>query len=270
MQINTVLKNRYKITGILSKRDRGPVYHARDMHFPHVMRLVALKEMQADSVDPATRESMLMRFIAHVRLWESLQHPTFPLIYDHFAEKGRAYLVMQYINRRDLESIVKSRTEFLPTEMVCKWAIQLCDALHYLHSHEPPIIFEVLGPSNIMIDLPGDAKLIDFGMARIFQSKQAVNLDAYAPPEWVEHGKITGASDIYSLGASLHHALTRRDPSADRPFTFSEYPIRSLNPTVSPELEAIVMRALVHKPQKRFRSALAMKEALQQCLEETA
>jgi serine/threonine protein kinase len=267
MQINTVLKNRYKITGILSKTGQGPVYQARDMHFPHVMRLVALKEMRADSVDPATRESMIIRFIAHVRLWESLQHPAIPLIYDHFAEKGRAYLVMQYINGRDLEFIVKSVTEFLPIEMVCKWAIQLCDALQYLHTHEPPLIFGVLEPSNIMIDVPGDAKLVDFGMARIFQSKPAVNFDAYASPEWVEHGKITAASDIYSLGASLHHALTRRDPRSDLPSTFSEHPIRSLNPKASLDLEAIVTRALLHKPQQRFSSALAMKEALQQCLE---
>jgi len=270
MRVNDVLQIRYKITGILSAGDKGSVYQARDMHFPTVTRYLAIKEMRADSQDPTVRATMIRNFVQRVELWMPLQHPTIPLIYDYFSEKGRAYLVMKYINGRDLEAIVNSVTDFLPSHIVCKWAIQLCDALHYLHTHEPPIIFHDLKPSNIMIDQAGDARLINFGMARIFQTKPTIGPEGYAPPEWFKGRKPTPKGDIYALGATLHHTLTRRDPRLEPPFSFALHPIRSINPKVSPDLEAVVMRALMDNPQRRFRSALTMKQALERLQDEMA
>jgi eukaryotic-like serine/threonine-protein kinase len=267
-QVNVILNRRYRITGVLRVSGGGGIYQARDMHFPTVTRYVAVKEMRASSADPAVRERMITHFIRQVKLWESLQHPALPKIYDHFAEKGRAYLVMEYINGRDVEAIVNSVPEFLPVNVVCKWAIQICNTLHYLHSQQPPIIFRDLKPSNIMINQYGNAILIDLGMARVFQTNPTVGPEGYAPPERSNGGKITPKRDIYALGATLHHILTRRDPGQEPPFSFGERPIQVIDPKVPPDLEAVVMRALRARPQSRFRNALSMKEALEQCCNE--
>ena len=92
--------------------------------------------------------------------------------------------------------------------------------------------------------------------------------DGYAPPEQYR-GEASPAGDMYALGATLHHLLTRRDPRAEAPFSFSERPIRELNPNVSPELEAAINASLAYNPQDRFPTAEAMKSALMSVAKET-
>ena len=99
--------------------------------------------------------------------------------------------------------------------------------LTYLHGHQPqPVIFRDMKPSNVMIDQHGHIRLIDFGIARVFQPGQKgtmIGTEGYSPPEQYR-GEASPAGDIYALGATLHHLLTRRDPRAEPPFSFSERP----------------------------------------------
>ncbi|HLY28047.1 MAG TPA: serine/threonine-protein kinase, partial [Aggregatilineales bacterium] len=266
LQVGSVLQGRYKITAVLGVGGMGSVYLARDMHFPNVTRHVAVKEMLNLAADPNLRSMTLRNFEREANILAELNHPAIPKIYDYFSNKDRAYLVMEFIDGQDIEAIINRVPDFLPTEMVCHWAIELCDVLEYLHTHQPePIIFRDVKPSNIMIDKHNKVRLIDFGIAKTFQVNQKgtmIGTEGYAPPEQYR-GEASPQGDIYAAGATLHHILTKRDPRLEPPFTFNERPIRQANPNVSPELEAIVMRALAQNVQDRFQTSAAMKEAIE-------
>ncbi|MCQ3932140.1 MAG: protein kinase [Chloroflexi bacterium] len=267
LQPNVVLVNRYRITGVLGVGGMGSVYQARDLQFPNVERYVAVKEMLNLSQDPELRDMSLRNFEREANLLAALSHPAIPTIYDYFSVRDRAYLVMEYINGKDFESILNTVPD-IPIEMIVKWGIDVCDVINYLHQHQPPIIFRDIKPANIMIDQFGRLRLIDFGIARTFQVGQkgtTIGTEGYSAPEQYK-GEANPGSDIYGVGATLHHALTRHDPRLEPPFTFADRPIREANPDVSPELEAVVMRALTFEMSQRFVSAEAMKKALEAVL----
>src|SRR5262245_13006247 len=238
LQANTILLARYKIEGQLGGGGQGAVYQARDLNFPDARRLVAIKEMLVTSPDPNLRAQTMKTFQREANILATLGHPAIPKIYDNFDQNERFYLVMEYINGRDLEAILV-KTKTLPMDKIVEWAIDLCDVLHYLHSHQPePIIFRDMKPANIMIDSLGKVRLIDFGIAKVFVSgmpQTMIGTEGYSAPEQYK-GKANPLSDIYSLGATLHHVITRTDPRLQPPFSFSERPILEHNPDASPEL----------------------------------
>jgi len=266
LQVGSVLQGRYKITGVLGVGGMGSVYLARDMHFPTVTRNVAVKEMLNLSTDPNHREMTLRNFERESNILAELSHPAIPKIYDYFSNKERAYLVMEYINGKDLEAIVNSMSDFLPFDMIKKWSLELCDVLNYLHSHQPePIIFRDMKPSNVMIDSQGKVRLIDFGIAKTFVAEQKmtqIGTEGYSPPEQYK-GEASPSSDIYALGATLHHIVTRRDPRLEPPFSFAERVIKQINSAIPEWFGNIVMRALAYNPGERFASTAAMKDAIE-------
>jgi len=241
------------------------VYRARDMHFPNIVKLVAVKEMLNTAADPQTRETIMRNFQREAHILAGLSHPSIPHIYDFFSEGNHAYLVLEYIPGKNLETILNETEGFLPERQVLEWAIELCDVLHYLHTHKPaPVVFRDMKPANVMITPSGRLVLVDFGIAKLFQFGQKgtmIGTEGYAAPEQYR-GEATPLVDIYALGATLHHLLTKRDPRSEPPFSFYERPIRSINPNVSPEFEAAINRALAYNPEERFQSAAEMKEAL--------
>lgn len=259
------LVNRYSIQDVIGVGGMGSVYRARDMHFPNVVKLVAVKEMINMAPDPLVRQTIVQNFEREANLLATLHHPSIPRIYDYFSHEDRSYLVLEFVQGRDLETVINDSTGFLNEDKIISWAIQLCDVLEYLHSHKPdPIIFRDMKPSNVMINQYGDVVLVDFGIAKTFQTGikgTMIGTEGYSPPEQYR-GDATPLADVYALGATLHHALTRRDPRLEPPFTFAERPIRRINPNVSVELEAVVNTALQYTPTERFPSAAAMKDAL--------
>ncbi len=261
---NQVLHNRYKIMGVLGGGGMGTVYQARDLNFPDVRRLVAIKEMQLLSNDPAVRANALKNFRREANILATLNHPAIPKIFDFFDISDRAYLVMEYINGGDVE-VILSKTKDLPVEKIIEWAIDLCDVLEYLHKHDPePIIFRDMKPPNVMIDSLGKVRLIDFGIAKAFTTgvkHTMIGTEGYSAPEQYK-GDVTPLSDIYSLGATLHHILTRKDPRLEPPFSFHERPIQNFNTKVSDGLVAVVERALQFNPKERYQSCSEMKAAL--------
>ncbi|MFZ4825875.1 MAG: PQQ-binding-like beta-propeller repeat protein [Phototrophicaceae bacterium] len=266
LSANTILLNRYKILGVLGGGGMGTVYQARDLNFPDVRRLVAVKEMHTMASDRALRESTLSTFRREANILATLTHPTIPQIFDFFDQNDKAYLVMEYINGNDLEQLM-SRTKVLPIEKIIEWAIDICEVLNYLHNQQPsPIIFRDIKPSNIMIDSHGKVRLIDFGIAKSFVSgvkNTMIGTEGYSAPEQYK-GDISPLSDMYSLGATLHHLLTRRDPRLEPPFSFNERPIKSINPDVSGELIAVIEKSLQFNPKERFGSLAEMGQAIKQ------
>lgn len=266
LRANAVLHNRYKITGVLGGGGMGTVYQARDLNFGEVTKLVAIKEMQTIANDNALRQSMLKTFRREANLLAMLSHPAIPKIFDFFDISDRAYLVMEYINGSDLE-LLMSKTKELPIDKLIDWAIDLCDVLDYLHSQKPdPIVFRDMKPSNVMIDSLGRVRLIDFGIAKAFVSgvkNTMIGTEGYSAPEQYK-GDVSPQSDIYSLGATLHQLLTRKDPRLEPPFSFHERPIPQYNTSAPEPLVQIVEKALSYNAVDRWKSCYEMKQALEE------
>jgi serine/threonine protein kinase len=243
----------------------GAVYSARDLHFPNVVKRVAVKEMINLVRDPVIRDTIVRNFEREANILATLNHPSIPRIYDYFTQDDRSYLIIEFIDGKDLETILEDSQDFLSEVQVLNWAIELCDVISYLHNYKPePIIFRDIKPSNIMINLQGHVLLVDFGIAKTFQPGQKgtmIGTEGYSPPEQYK-GESTQRADIYALGATLHHLLTKRDPRLEPPFSFEERKIRLINPAVSSELEEVIYTALSYDPEKRYSSVEVMKEAL--------
>jgi outer membrane protein assembly factor BamB/predicted Ser/Thr protein kinase len=259
-----LLQNRYEVMKVLGVGGMGAVYQVRDLRFTNVARLCAVKEMISTTPDPIARRIMVQNFEREANVLASLSHPSCPKIYDFFTEGTRSYIVMEYINGRDLEAILEKTEGLLPEEKVLEWAIQICDFLAYLHYQDNPIVFRDMKPSNVMLKDESHIMLIDFGIAKIFQVGEKgtmIGTEGYSPPEQYR-GIAEPRGDIYALGATMHHLLTKRDPRLEPPFTFHEASISSFNPGVSQATEDAIMKALQYEIEDRFTTALEMKQAL--------
>ncbi|MFQ5399471.1 MAG: PQQ-binding-like beta-propeller repeat protein [Anaerolineae bacterium] len=260
-----MLQDRYRIVGTLGSGGFSSVYQARDMRFQNVTKLCAIKEMIISAPDPQIRELTIKSFEREASMLAMLDHPAIPDVSDYFTEGDRSYLVIDLIRGVDLEEWLEENQEFIDQETALDWALQLCDTLIHLHSQDPPIIFRDLKPSNLMLDQYNRIRIIDFGIAKLFETDTKkgtmIGTEGYSPPEQYR-GQASPAGDIYAMGATFHHLMTRQDPRLEPPFTFAERPIRAVNPNISEELEAVIMRCLAYNPKERYTSATELKEAL--------
>ena len=266
LQPGDMLQDRYRIVGSLGAGGFSSVYQARDMRFPNVTKLCAVKEMVISAPDPKIRELTIQSFEREASMLAMLDHPAIPDVSDYFTDKDRSYLVLDLIRGKDLDRWLEEQTEPLDQETCIEWAIQLCDALAHLHNQKPkPIVFRDMKPSNVMLDQHNRIRLIDFGIAKIFEDSNKgtmIGTEGYSPPEQYR-GMATPAGDVYAVGATLHHLLTNQDPRLEPPFTFAERPIHTKNVTVQPAFEAVIMRCLSYDPDERYTNATALKKALQ-------
>lgn len=228
----------------------------------------AVKEFTATYADPREQQAALANFQREAYLLGQLSHPNLPKIRDYFQFQGKYYLAMEYLQGSDLGKILE-REGSLPELKVANLGLQMTTVLYYLHCQKPtPIIFRDVKPSNII--LCGDKiKLIDFGIARLFTpgkrgDTMRIGSPGYAPPEQYA-GQTDLRSDIYALGMTLHQCLTGQDPTLS-PNPFVVVPVLSLKPQASPELAAIIQKAIELVPEKRYQSMLEMKEDLRRFL----
>jgi serine/threonine protein kinase len=262
-----MLKQRYRIIGQIGKGGFGAVYKAMDTQFGN--RFVAIKEMSQSGLSHQELIEATDAFKREALLLASLTHPNLPRIYDQFPDAGRWYLVMDFIEGQTLETRLNkvntgtAQSQGLPLQNVLAISIQLCTVLDYLHTRQPPIIFRDLKPANVMLTSGEHAYLIDFGIARHFKPGQARDTIAfgspgYAAPEQYGRVQTTPRSDIYSLGATLHHMLTGQDPS-QTPFQFLPLPA----PLVPDRLRTLLMQMLEMDASKRPDSMVTVKQELQ-------
>ncbi len=263
--VGATLQERYQIESILGIGGMSVVYKGRDLRFKNVYRPCAIKEMIDRSPDTQTRVITLRNFEREASLLATLNHQAIPKIYDYFVEGGRVYLILEFIEGQNLEDILEMSVGPLEEDQVIRLSLQICDVLSYLHNHKPePIIFRDMKPSNIMITPENRIVLIDFGIARIFEADQKgtmIGTEGYSPPEQYR-GVAEPRGDIYALGATMHHLLTKSDPRLETPFTFHERPPSVLNPHLSSQLEAVIMKSLEYDARQRWSSAAEMRAAL--------
>jgi serine/threonine protein kinase len=245
LEPGTVLQGRYAIERLLGGGGMGMVYLARDQRLAN--RPCAIKEMVDHFIDQAQRIEANDYFAREADTLAQLKHQAIPAITDRFELANRHYLVMEYVQGRNLEEELAARGEPLPEGLVIDIARQLCDVLAYLHGLEPPMIYRDMKPSNVMLNPNGRVVLVDFGIARLFKAARKgtmIGTLGFAPPEQYQ-GLVDPRSDIYSLGATLHYVLTGRDPEKFPPFSFP--PIRELRPAVSSNLAGAIDAALAYE-----------------------
>ena len=263
LEPNTVLNNRYRILEQLGRGGMGAVYRAHDANLDVE---VAVKENFFVSEESARQ------FQREAHLLFELRHPALPRVIDHFiAEDQGPYLVMDYIEGEDADQLLKLNEGPLEEGLVIPWGLQILDALKYLHSSKPPVIHRDIKPSNIKIATTGRAILVDFGLAKEYDSTKSTTVGAkaytpgFAPPEQYGQGRTDPRTDIYAFGATLYNLLTNKVPADELQRAMGQaslVPVREINPEVSPHVAAAIERATQVKPEERFDGADALERAL--------
>ncbi len=260
---------RYRIERMVAAGGMGAVYRAIDKRFN---KPCAVKEMLDDFQSESERAQSVEWFSREASLLLELNHQCIPRVRDFFVDGGRHYLVMDFIEGRTMGTVLEQEAVVagingargVAEGRARHWGQQICSVLSYLHRLSPPIIFRDLKPTNIMVTDNDDIKLIDFGIARTFQSQHQATIImtvGYAPQEQLL-GNPEPRSDLYALGATLYRVLTRHDASNNKPTIFSFPPLRSLRPDVSPAFEQVIMKALAMFPDQRWSNASEMERAI--------
>jgi hypothetical protein len=257
----------YLLRAELGRGGMGVVFEAWD---EDGQRAVAVKLLRAVDAGPQS----LVRFAREARAVARLEHENIVRVHDVGEDPSHPYLVMELVVGQTLEEWLK--TERSQTEAL-RVAERIARALHY--AHEEGVAHRDVKPANVMIDAEGRPVLMDFGLAvdlgaltRLTATGQIMGTPKYMAPEQVEGDlqAVGVASDVYSLGAVLYRALCGRAPfEAHTPTALFKKvlldpptPLRSLNPAVSAELEALVLRCLAKDPSDRFPTAAALADGL--------
>lgn len=264
----TVLNNRYRMVALLGQGGMGAVYRAWDIN---LSKVVAVKENRI--LSPGSEK----QFFREASILSSVNHPNLPRVTDYFAVAGQGqYLVMDFIDGEDLESKYR-KTGFLPENQALEWITQVCNALTYLHNLSSPVIHRDIKPPNIRINPQGQAVLVDFGIAKIYQPGQATDSAAkyvtpyYSPVEMYASTGTTPRSDQYALGATLYTILTGTLPiesiqrlaaQSSGDATGGLIPPRAVRPWISEQTSQVVMKAMALSAADRFPDIEAFKQAL--------
>lgn len=247
--IGTVLEGKYEILKEIGHGGMSVVYLAMDNHLNKQWAVKVVTKRQTAKKGPDCINGLL----TEANMMKRLDHPALPRIVDIIDNPDTIYIVMDYIEGESLDKILSSEGP-QPEELVINWAKQLCDALSYLHSQKPPIIYRDMKPANVMLKPEGTVKIIDFGIAREYKEQSladttVLGTKGYAPPEQYS-GQTDPRSDIFALGMTMHHLLTGVDPRGGEPYA----PVRQWNPELSEGIELIIDRCVQPAAENRYQS----------------
>ncbi|MDE7431952.1 MAG: serine/threonine protein kinase [Lachnospiraceae bacterium] len=256
LEIGSIIDGKYKILNKIGQGGMSIVYLAMN---EKANKQWAIKEVRKDGVQDY--EVVKQSLIVETDMLKKLKHSGLPSIIDVIEDEERFLIVMDYIEGNSLEKAVEEYGA-QPQEKVIEWAKQICDVLGYLHSRIPAIIYRDMKPANIMLKPDGTVILIDFGTAKEFKDKNLADTKClgtigYAAPEQFQ-GKSDARTDIYCLGATLHHLVT-----GQRPHENEIRPIREINPALSGGLEKIIEKCMKWEPEERYQSAEELMYALE-------
>src|SRR6201993_3770677 len=262
---------RYEIVGELGRGAMGVVYRATD---PVIGRNVAVKTIRlSEEGTGLSRPELLSRFQTEARAAGLLAHPNIVVVYDAGEENGLYYITMELIEGKSLQALIDSGHSF-PVPRVLRIMEQTCSALQF--AHERSIIHRDIKPANLMLTADDTVKVTDFGTAKILQfgtvqqTTHVRGTPSYMSPEQVKGRPVDGRSDIFSLGVLLYEILTGEKPFPGQSITTVIYkivneepiPPRTLNPSIHPGLNEIVLRALAKEPEVRYQTCRELLEDL--------
>ena len=269
---------RYELRRVLGRGAMGVVYEGLD---PSLNRRVAVKTILKNAaIDDETARAYSAQFAREAQAAGRLNHPNIVQVHD-FAEQGEvAYLVMEYIQGRELRSYFDGKEKFEPAEAV-RIMGELLDALDF--AHEAGVIHRDVKPANVMLDAQRRVKLADFGVARIQDSERSaagtmVGTPAFMSPEQIQGGKIDRRTDLFSAGVVLYQLLTGEQPfTGQGAWTVAKKIMQDDPPapsavvkSVSPVFDEIVSKALAKNPAQRFATAREFAAALRGALAPSA
>jgi response regulator RpfG family c-di-GMP phosphodiesterase/tRNA A-37 threonylcarbamoyl transferase component Bud32 len=258
---------KYEIHGELGKGAMGKVYKGFD---PHISRWVAIKAIVKASLAPVDLQHMISRFRHEARAVGRLIHPRIVQIYDYGEDEELAYIVMELVNGKSLHQLLANGATYSLTE-IAEIIRSLLDGLGYVH--EEGVVHRDLKPSNIMINSDGRIKVCDFGIAHTESSELTQLGDVlgslhYMSPEQFIGMSIDARSDLFSVGVIAYELLTGKKPFFGNSATVMqqviyqrEAPPSSINPLLTPEIDAVIHKALEKNSDKRFQTAREFSDA---------
>ncbi|WP_432058184.1 Stk1 family PASTA domain-containing Ser/Thr kinase [Streptomyces sp. bgisy022] len=272
------LGGRYELGQVLGRGGMAEVYLAHDTRLG---RTVAVKTLRADLArDP----SFQARFRREAQSAASLNHPAIVAVYDtgedYIDGVSIPYIVMEYVDGSTLRELLHSGRKLLP-ERTLEMTIGILQALEY--SHRAGIVHRDIKPANVMLTRNGQVKVMDFGIARAMgdsgmtmtQTSAVIGTAQYLSPEQAKGEQVDARSDLYSTGCLLYELLTVRPPFVgDSPVAVAYQHVREepqapsvFDPEITPEMDAIVLKALVKDPDYRYQSADEMRADIEACLD---
>jgi serine/threonine protein kinase, bacterial len=261
LEIGSRLSERYRVDAVLGKGGMGAVYLGRLESLGN--KPVAIKEMELGEGCDRDQDLAIHQFQREATFLAHLDHPNLVKVTDFFAENGKHYLVMDYVEGETLQQRLERIQRPMTWEELRFWADSLAQVLHYLHSLSPPILFRDLKPANIMIQRDGRLKLIDFGIARTATPGtetstflKGTGTNGFSPIEQYGMGESTDQrSDIYAYGATLYYLLTGRIPpeAVGRVSTGAVLvPPSKLAPDIPLGMDQILTKCLAVKQSDRY------------------
>ncbi|MEV5784283.1 Stk1 family PASTA domain-containing Ser/Thr kinase [Streptomyces sp. NPDC048448] len=272
------LGGRYELGQVLGRGGMAEVHLAHDTRLG---RTVAVKTLRADLArDP----SFQARFRREAQSAASLNHPAIVAVYDtgedYIEGISIPYIVMEYVDGSTLRELLHSGRRLLP-ERSMEMTIGILQALEY--SHRAGIVHRDIKPANVMLTRNGQVKVMDFGIARAMgdagmtmtQTAAVIGTAQYLSPEQAKGEQVDARSDLYSTGCLLYELLTVRPPFVgDSPVAVAYQHVREepqppsvFDPEITPEMDAIVLKALVKDPNYRYQSADEMRQDIEACLD---
>jgi serine/threonine protein kinase len=268
VEVGSVVDGRYNVQARIGGGGMADVWLAEDSH---LQRRIALKVLHRRF---AQDREFVMRFQREAESAAGLQHPNIVSVFDRGEWEGTYYIAMQYIEGPTLKQLIDSGITVEQGVAVIRQVLQAAG-----YAHRQGIVHRDLKPQNVLVDPEGKAVVTDFGIARagvseITQTGSVMGTPHYLSPEQAQGFEVTAVSDLYSVGVMLYEALTGRVPFEGESAVavamkqVSQMPQRpsSIQPRVSPALDAVVMRALEKDPGQRFQSADAFIAALDQAM----
>jgi len=248
-EIGTVINDKYEILKEIGRGGMSVVYLAMDIK---LNKQWAVKEIRKKG-NGKNDEVVVNSLLAEANMMKKLDHPSLPRIVDIIDNGITIYVIMDYIEGESLDKVLNEYGA-QPEELVIGWGKQLCDALSYLHSQKPPIIYRDMKPANVMLRPEGNIKIIDFGIAREYKEQNladttVLGTKGYAPPEQYS-GQTDPRSDIYALGMTMHHLLTGVDPRNGEAYAS----VRQWNPELSDGIEAIIDKCVQPASENRYQN----------------
>lgn len=260
---------KYQVQGVLGKGAMGVVYKGYD---PFIKRTVAIKTIHSNMLASDIADEILARFSKEAEAVGRLAHPNIVAIYDYDEEQGLPYFVMEYVQGRELKSLMLEKGLFSVHD-VADLMGPVLDALEYSHSYG--VIHRDIKPANIFVLAGGDVKLADFGIARLDDSEytqvgSVLGTPNYMSPEQCKGALLDARSDLFSVALIIYQMLT-----GQRPFTGdtsqetmhkvvheSVQRATELNPTLDERIDRFFSMALAKEPKQRFQTASGLKHAL--------
>jgi WD40 repeat protein len=277
--VGKTIGGRYQIDSLLGQGGMSAVYRATD---PNLRRMVAIKLIHTHlSVNP----NFINRFKEEAAAVARLRHPNIVQVHDFDIDGETYYMVMEYLIGETLQARLKrlnSAQRYMPYLEVTRFGTQLCEAVGYAHNHE--LIHRDIKPANIMLDVNGQAILMDFGIVKIVGGEYhtatgaTIGTAMYMSPEQIRSERADERSDIYSLGVTLYEMISGRTPyQADSVLTVMMMvlndplpDLREIRKGVPEGLLAVVEKALAKEQMDRFQTMDEMASALQQAQEQVA